>query len=109
MIAYKLFYVNGKDFMSATMSNSLFPYSKGYIWQRPDGWGPFACFACADDAIRFRIAFGWRDAELYTVRIKKSKDTSLWFYNKLVYRYENARPPNGTILADEFEILEQVK
>ena len=109
MIAYKLFCVNGKDFESGTMSGSLYPYSKDYIWQRPDGWGPFACFADTRHAAGFKSLYGWTHTALYKVRIKLSKETSLWYVDKrgILSRHENL--PMNTILVDEFEILERVK
>jgi len=57
-------------------------------------------------AYDFQRGFSWSHATLFRVKIKVSKDDHLWVDN--FHMRSNALPP-GTILADEFEILWEVK
>lgn len=116
MITYKFFYVNEGEFypMTSTIRCEFEPYPVDYIVQRAKNCGPFATFKDVISADFFRRRYGWYDCELYKVKIKKSKAKTMWMENSYntdeTYReLFIGTIPNGTILADEFEILEQVK
>ncbi len=106
MIAYKMFH---------KIKNSLYPwnnphpwtaYSKTLINTRANGCGPFACFKYLSELKEF--AFGFDSApNPHKVKIKLSKDIYLWDENGASMLSDEL--PAGTILADEFEILERVK
>ena len=105
MIAYKLFEEHqGKLYPWYPKIKSMFQYyNPKYIITRAEGCGPFACFKTASQALSFSSPGYWD--VLYKVQIKRSKDKRLWIDDD---KRELALP-HGTILADEFEILERVE
>ena len=106
MIAYKVFYVmDGKLFPWYHKNRRTFQsYDLGYVILRADDCGPFACFKTIREAENFTNVYAW-DVVLYRVKIKKSRRRSLWIGTE---KCSFLLPP-GSILADEFEILERVK
>ncbi len=107
MIAYKFFYVQSNgELQCGVMQNYIEPYDPKVITTRAEGCGPFAAFRNLHSAYFFQRSFAWSTATLFKVKIKESKEKCLWIDNDF-YPFK-ALPP-GTILADEFEILKEVK
>ena len=111
MIAYKFFDVNNGDFYPGVMNACFEPYPVDCIVLRADSCGPFACFGNIQDAKRFQKDYAWWGSDLYKVKIKKSRAKTLWFTDRKgeVSTMEENWFPKGIILADEFEILEEIK
>ena len=105
MIAYKVFEVKGSNFYPWLASNKkmFVPYQKNCIITRADDCGPFACFKTFRAAENFRLQN--QKFSIYKVHIKKSRAGTLWRGDDRWFWLL----PDGTILADEFEILERVK
>lgn len=104
MIAYKIFTKQDYGKLGPWLCIFRLEYDPKYIMQRPDNWGPFACFDSMKSLKRFNSAWDASNNVTYKVKIKKSIDTHLWADGDNLYDL-----PPGTILADEFEILERVK
>lgn len=106
MIAYKLFELHDKKLYPWYPSiKAIFHYyDPKYIITRAEGCGPFTCFETAEEAKLFAQDSGYWDV-VHRVRIKKSKDICIWTNKEA----KKTVLPLGTILADEFEILEQIK
>jgi len=106
MIAYKVFYSNREKLYPVAVSFDFEPYDPEFIITRADGCGPFAAFVNLEQAKRFKNY--WKISQkIFKVNIKKSKNKSLWIDGWM--RTDSHIFPEGTILADEFEILEEVK
>ncbi|KKK82206.1 hypothetical protein LCGC14_2805680 [marine sediment metagenome] len=107
IIAYKLFEKHkGKLYSWYPWHGMKFEaYDPKYIITRADDCGPFACFDTVKNALRLGGPQKHDWDVLYQVRIKESKDKYLWIGDCK----RRSDFPRGTILADEFEILEQVK
>lgn len=115
MIAYKVF--NFKEsklypvFMRKLIARDFAAYNPEYITLRANNCGPFACFSSLGAAKDFAAAMNYRPfinkVVIHKVEISKSIDTSLWVDSRNMIGVHEL--PNGTILADEFEILECVK
>ena len=107
MITYKMFHPIKRRLYAWNNHRMWKSYYKTFINVRADGYGPFACFKSLDDLKAF--ASGYEELTttvVYKVRIKRSKDSYLWDGEQLLMGREI---PRGTIFADEFEILEQIK
>ena len=108
MIAYKIFsrLPNGK-LGPITIDN--LEYDPKYIMTRPDGYGPFACFKNLKSVKDFGGYGSWEC--LYKIKVKSSKETKLWYPHNIYGEIQVPLylTPKGTILADEFEILEEIK
>ena len=108
MIAYKIF----KEFAAGALypiwvGKEFGPYPLGYTHIPADGCGPFACFKSIKDAQNF--AYNFIRVVIYKVEIKKSNEEILWMDEVTMRGVAPEGLPKGTILADEFEILERVK
>lgn len=116
MIAYKVFIKRGKELSTVWMRKSLAcdfePYNPEEITLRADGCGPFACFKTLPNAQKFATMLRKNNHPctlvIHKVEIIKSKATTLWVDDYImVGLFFNL--PEGTVLADEFEILERIK
>lgn len=113
MIAYKVF--NLKEgglypvFMRELIACDFEHYPRGYTHTRANNCGPFACFTNLKSAERFASGMAGRnfvcETAIHKVEILQSAEESLWVDNLKVGVLSL---PENTILADEFEILEEV-
>jgi len=115
MIAYKLFSVNNGIFQPVVMKGTLsLTYSKTKKNVRTEDIGPFACWKKAEDAITEKHNdFSYAGSVLHKVKIKTSKEKQMWYRNpdpiypsRVIADWDY---PAGTVLADEFEILEEIE
>ena len=113
MIAYKAFKIAKAKLYPFWVSSDFEHYPKYLIHLRSDECGPFACFKKVEQAKCFT---GWHDdikSVIYKINIKKSKERGLWiggsgsYYNRRGHKF--IPDWDGTIYADEFEILERIK
>lgn len=100
MIAYKTFMRRSGVLQPIIMQGKVdFVNPEKYIIARPDGCGPFQCYP------DYASARSW-GGEVWRVRIKKSRGQKfVWVDPSDKYEKFNS----DVILADEFEILEEVK
>lgn len=113
MIAYKLLVpISRRRFRPAVMGRD-YPdvYHRGIVNKRIEDWGPFACFKNIEFANIARSKDkSYYLAKLYKVKIKKSNDPKMFGIRADGIKYEMFwTPPEGTILADEFEIVRKVR
>lgn len=108
MIAYKVFMKKYNLLYPIFVYDKFRFYPLGFIHIRTDNCGPFACFKKSHQAFRFMK--GWQNSVVHQVEIKQSQDKTIWADTI----DDGMRKPvlewyPGTILADEFEILEEIK